>query len=356
MTTTSRLALFDVVKGIAIFLVVMGHVLTMCIRQIDSAAAFKILGEVHMPLFFFVSGFFTGRRAPDGTLRLPPYGKRALQLLVPMVVVSTIWIFWFPVSGLESPLNSTFEGLWTDEWKNGYWFTPVLFVIMVLYGAVTPLVGRMQGAAARVAVVVAVSAAVFVGASFVPDFYRGVFSTGLIARFFPVFALGAIAGLHKEGFMDLCRRPWALAVAIVGSGILLSYVCWYWRYPFMPLWVLDPVRGLMHIFLAVAAIGVLAPWCANGGKAVGVWSYIGRKSLPIYLLHYFFLFPLGAVRPALQALDLAFLPLLAVAAFVAVFVVAITLGTTYIINSSRPLAFLLLGEPWAAPKPKAQTA
>lgn len=356
MQNTNRLALFDVVKGIAIFMVVMGHVLTMCIRQIDSAAAFKILGEVHMPLFFFVSGFFTGRRAPDGSLRLPPFGKRALQLLVPMVAVSSIWVFWFPVSGLESPLNSTFEGLWTDEWKNGYWFTLVLFVIMALYGAVTPLLGRMQSAAAQVSAVAAASAALFVGAAFVPDFYSGVFSTGLVARFFPVFALGAIAGLHKEAFMTLCRRPWVLAVAIVGSGLLLSYVAWYWRYPFMPGWALEPCRSLMHICLAVAAIGVLAPWCSGGSRAVALWSYVGRKSLPIYLLHYFFLFPLGAIRPALQAVDLAFLPLLAVAAFVAVLVVAITLGTAYIINSSRPLAFLLLGEPWSEPKPKVRTA
>ena len=41
----------DLLKGIAIFMVVMGHVLTMCIRGIDSAALFKIIGEVHMPLF-----------------------------------------------------------------------------------------------------------------------------------------------------------------------------------------------------------------------------------------------------------------------------------------------------------------
>ena len=47
-----RQPLPDLLKGIAIFMVVMGHVLTMCIRGIDSAALFKIIGEVHMPLFF----------------------------------------------------------------------------------------------------------------------------------------------------------------------------------------------------------------------------------------------------------------------------------------------------------------
>lgn len=345
MPNTNRLALFDVVKGIAIFMVVMGHVLTMCVRQIDSAAAFKLLGEVHMPLFFFVSGFFTGRRDDHGNLRLPPYGRRALQLLIPMVAVSTLWIFWFPVSGLQSPLVSTFAGLWTDPWKNGYWFTPVLFVIMVIYGGVTPLLSRWRGAAGQCAAIVVAATALYVGADYVPDFYKGVFSTDLIARFFPVFALGAVAGLHKDAFMSFCRRPWVLAATIIGSAVLLAYVCWYWRYPFMPMWALEPSRSLMHVCLATAATGVLAPWCAGGGKAVALWSFVGRKSLAVYLLHYFFLFPLGAIRPWLEAVDLAFVPLVTVAALVAVPVVAVTLGVAYIVSSSAPLAFLLTGEP-----------
>lgn len=45
------MAAFDVLKGIAIYLVVMGHVLTMCIRDIDSAVLFKLVGEIHMPIF-----------------------------------------------------------------------------------------------------------------------------------------------------------------------------------------------------------------------------------------------------------------------------------------------------------------
>ena len=59
-----RQPLPDLLKGIAIFMVVMGHVLTMCIRGIDSAALFKIIGEVHMPLFFFISGYLGFRRRP----------------------------------------------------------------------------------------------------------------------------------------------------------------------------------------------------------------------------------------------------------------------------------------------------
>lgn len=72
----------DLLKGIAIFMVVMGHVLTMCIRDIDAATLFKIIGEVHMPIFFFISGWFTYKATADGRIRRPDLRRRAMQLLV----------------------------------------------------------------------------------------------------------------------------------------------------------------------------------------------------------------------------------------------------------------------------------
>ena len=83
-----RLVYFDILKGMAIFMVVMGHVLTMCVREIDRAALFKFLGEIHMPLFFFISGWFTMRVADDGHIARPGLSKRFFQLLVPMVAMS----------------------------------------------------------------------------------------------------------------------------------------------------------------------------------------------------------------------------------------------------------------------------
>ena len=49
-----RIEYFDLLKGIAIFLVVMGHVITMCIRGLDAAFIFKLIEQVHMPIFFFI--------------------------------------------------------------------------------------------------------------------------------------------------------------------------------------------------------------------------------------------------------------------------------------------------------------
>lgn len=112
-----RMHYMDLLKGIAIFMVVMGHVLTICIRDIDAATIFKIIGEVHMPIFFFISGWFTYKATADGRIRRPDLRRRAMQLIVPMVIVSTLWVLQFPYSGLRSPMAPGFEGLWTSEYK-----------------------------------------------------------------------------------------------------------------------------------------------------------------------------------------------------------------------------------------------
>ena len=118
-----RIEYFDLLKGIAIFLVVMGHALTMCIRGIDAAFLFKLIGQVHMPIFFFISGFLTYK----DTFAPPALKKRFLQLIIPFFVVSALWIWYFPHSSLGSPMSSSLTGMYCSYWKDGYWFTLCLF-------------------------------------------------------------------------------------------------------------------------------------------------------------------------------------------------------------------------------------
>ena len=86
-----RIESFDVLKGIAILMVVMGHVITYGVYRIDSSVVFRLIGTVHMPLFFFISGYFTVREK-EGALALPGLWKRFRHLIIPMVIDTTLWI------------------------------------------------------------------------------------------------------------------------------------------------------------------------------------------------------------------------------------------------------------------------
>lgn len=339
-------------KGVAIFLVVMGHVITMCVREVDRTALFKFLEQIHMPLFFFISGWFTFKQADAGVVR-PALGQRALRLLLPMAAVSSLWVFYFPHSGLESPIQSTFGALWADMWKNGYWFTLVLFEIILIYVTLTPLLSRCRGVAASCAVAVAAWAVlVALHIYILPATVAGYLSLELTATFFPIFMFGVLARRYREGFMAAVHNSWWQTAAMAAFGVCLYMCCWPWEFGLEGL-SLMALKAVLHIALALIAMAVFEAW-ANRAFAddarpaartiASVWEYLGRQSLGIYLLHYFFLFPMGSVfRPVLVGFNLSLVPMAVFAAFWAACIIACVLGVIKLLQPSRTLSLLLTG-------------
>ena len=97
----------------AIYAVVMGHVMVYGAKGLNQAWLMTVIGPMHMPLFFFISGWFSFRTDKVTIdLRLPSLWKRFLQLMVPLAVVPTLWVWYFPHSGIESPLDGNLADLW----------------------------------------------------------------------------------------------------------------------------------------------------------------------------------------------------------------------------------------------------
>lgn len=82
---------------------------------------------------------------------------------------------------------------------------------------------------------------------------------------------------------------------------------------------------------------------SSPGRFATMWAYLGDHSLAIYLLHYFFLFPMPFMRPLLESFDLALVPLTVFAAVGAIPVVALSLCADYIFSFSRLLCVFLTG-------------
>lgn len=351
-----RIMYFDMLKGMAIFLVVMGHVLTMGIRGIDRAFVFKLIGEIHMPVFFFISGWFTLRLAKDGTGRLlcANLGKRFLQLVIPMVTVSTIWIYYFPHSGIETPLNSTFAGLWADMWKNGYWFTLCLFEIILLYCVIFPVMKRIDRLWLETMIALAFWAAfVALCLNFLSQDVQGCLSLQLVYYFFPVFMAGWICRRHKERFIRWIKNSWVIFIAMTAGGCAFYAMAWPWEISWLSPWMSIAVRPVMHICLAIVAFAAIVPWsekCFSSERGsrpplmARMWGRLGEVSLGIYLIHYFFLFPMGWIRPVLEEMSLGLVPLATVACFTAILVTAVTWLVIYILKKSKITAWLLVGD------------
>jgi fucose 4-O-acetylase-like acetyltransferase len=353
-TKKQRIEYFDLLKGIAIFLVVMGHVLTICIRDIDSAFLFKIIGETHMPIFFFISGYLTYKMTESRTFAAPNMKKRFCQLMIPFFIVTALWVLYFPHSHLMSPLSDNLPDLYRAYWKDGYWFTLCLFELFLIYFPLSYVMSKLKSTWQQIGVTIIIYAILVVLAiNFSSEDnnvdYAGV---GLLARFFPIFIMGLFAHKMKEAFNRTFHNEYFLLGAIIVFGFTWYTLVYPWEFPWIPDWVQFITRPVMQLAVIIVAFSLAEQWANHEYHTEGhkpsmtarYFDYLGRESLGIYMLHYFSLFPLTPLQEPLKMIDLSNVPLTVVSAVVAFCVIGFTLFVIQIIKRSRWLSFLLIGK------------
>lgn len=130
ITIENRDVTIDMLKSIAIILVVLGHVIQIIYspESYDRNWIFKIIYSFHMPLFIFISGYLIGFKKK---LTLKWLLNRGLRLAVPFIV-------WIPIDYLLDGGRSfdglilVFQRLYKDPSAGGLWFLWVLFLCCVI--------------------------------------------------------------------------------------------------------------------------------------------------------------------------------------------------------------------------------
>ena len=108
-----RIEYIDGLRGFAIFLMVVGHVIPDLYlnRQIVLPNLQTWIYAFHMPLFFTISGYFIYRDSKiTAKEAMNQIYKKFLQLLLPAFVMSLLYSF-----------------IWKTDFSNNYWFLYALF-------------------------------------------------------------------------------------------------------------------------------------------------------------------------------------------------------------------------------------
>ena len=170
----------------------------------------------------------------------------------------------------------------------------------------------------------------------------------LLARFFPAFAIGVMAHHLHQGYQALLHRSGTFAVALVvfaGTFYCVAYPWDVWGADSAELWAFISlaITPVMHFSLFIIAITLVMPWSKKESVVARYFRLLGNESLGIYLLHYFFLFPLTRLQDPLKEMGLAFVPLTVTAASVAFCIIGVTLLVVYALKRNKITALLLLG-------------
>ncbi|WPO98322.1 acyltransferase [Pseudomonas sp. HR96] len=269
----------DTIRGLALFLMVAGHVIgdsmNTGMRVADDSTLrylYESLIYVRMPLFTAISGFVYAMRPVGTTSSLSVFFQgKFRRIAVPMLVVSTL----FFISQALVP-NTNNPPRWADMYHIylfGYahfWFLQSILCIFALI-AVLEKAGLLRSLGQFLVV-----SAVALVASYNYDEFPELFSLDRAAHLLPFFLLGLGVFRFREVFVTTVGQ-W-----LVG-GVLLAMVTLDQGYLLGRLSFSDPELQVMGLIMGLTAIYTLI----TQRRYFAPLAWLGGHSFEIYLFHVF---------------------------------------------------------------------
>lgn len=269
-------------------LVVYGHVLTLALENYNaSSAAYLFFERFRMPMFFFISGYiaFKPTSAWDFGFFKKMICKKALVQLLPTAIFFTLYCIAF---GINIAVSFRLAGVGI------YWFCQTLFEMFVLY-YLTQLFCRYTSAKFFNWIIIAL----IIITKFLSQTLEAAEATAwqnalLLHRLLPYFAyfgIGLLCRKGEESFISFLKNDKVKAALIVAYLLMFTL---HWHHDFAYGYAIDHatwkllirITGVMCVFAFFLSH---ADFFSRGGRLNRIMQFIGRRTLDIYLLHYFFI-------------------------------------------------------------------
>lgn len=280
---TKRNQFVDIMRGIAMLLVVLGHTMTGCTTGAENSFLFNIVWSLQMPLFILISGYVTrfSRDVQDVAGLWKFVKRRTIAYLLP-------WLVWsLLVRGIifgEGNFLNIKWLLWHMD--SGYWFLATIWTISMIFGLSNFLarkIAKESGIKRQLFILafylvgLAVLAAIglVAGLSF--------FAIKLTLYYMPFYFAGYLYGQYRDGIMGI---KWGkTAVDIVIAVCLAIWLFIMTRYHLYAL----PDNGMAIVLRALSSIAGCIAVCGlcNGLFAMTSKNLVGggtaqlvRQTLP----------------------------------------------------------------------------
>lgn len=313
-----RIEYFDQMKGVAILLVVIGHVMQFSFG-IPKSNVVDMLSIFHMPIFFFVSGYFIYKESLTLKETASKCLSRARTLLLPYGVFLLVWCI-FSKSNIVDLLMSGGER---------YWFLNALFVISIIYILWGLIINRITNKYMYIGLVLI--PIIFIKLFVVLGYSIEVICLSQLDTFAKYFVVGLLCRKFEGLFKALSDNP-----LIYALSFMLFILQWF-------------LTGRSNFFLitlgALGAIIVILQSLKNvsvNSRILSWFALMGRNSLAIYLLHYFFIPDVSAWFKTWIVLN-PFIFHLTASLIASIPIIVSSLFVSSLINKNVYLKYLLLG-------------
>ena len=242
---SSRLAYIDILKGFAIFLVVLGHILQQLYT--DNNLVFRCIYSFHMPLFMFMSGYVYYKKNEWGLIT-----KSAKQLLIPFLsFIIVIYLFYKIIYHIHIGLYDFFVSVILRP-DIGLWFLWALFFIRIIFILVRKLATLIN---LNEYILLSIIAVVMNGVVYL--FSIKILGIHWIAWYLVFFLLG-VYWRNKDKLINYSKKPYKriLLVSAIMFPLMVVFFRMHNQPPMFYKWInLGPVFIIIYR-LAIAFVGI----------------------------------------------------------------------------------------------------
>lgn len=339
ITINKRIEYIDAMRGFTMFLVVIGHVIFSYKTNLPNSYC-NIFNYFRMPLFFFVSGwvFYKADRIWDTNTLRCFLGKKFHVQIIPSIVFMCLYVYINEINIVDAIF---------DKYKSHYWFTYTLFIYFILYSITSFVLPPKIDKAIKHIILLSFSILIFCFSfSIRVIHYEGIVKDifGFLSieqwRYFIFFCFGTIVKDYYNKFCNLTDNRYFMAFIICSFFLLVlsdktdnSFI-----------------RIIITIFSGITGIVIVLSFFRKNeryfskettlGKSM---QYVGRRTLDIYVLHYFFS-PISTIEIG-KFFQVSINPVLEffVSGFIAILVILICLIVSNVIRMSSFLGHHLFG-------------
>lgn len=282
-----RIKTFDAIRGFSMLTVVFIHLMNSIGLGGTQTIPGAIIMTFFMPLFFFISGYF----ALKDNLSFwdsKGFGSYLLKRVKALLICSVAFYALLFYCRGTSPIG------WVNGGFKAYWFTIALFVMCILY-MISGLIAKICKRNISLWIMIGISIVLLglLGAHKVPySNIWNIFEGSNVCLFLQFFTFGLICRKYNHVFLKLIQNNIFITILILiyACAFSITYSSWYPTFTALgsinSSFILSYSGVLLIIIFFYRANSFFE---SNASKWSKILCYIGRRTLDIYMIHYFFL-------------------------------------------------------------------
>ena len=316
-----RIDFVDQLKGLAILLVVMGHIYIYKIT--DKPLITGIIYTFHMPLFMILAGYVSTKPIENSIhSKISFIKKKFRNLMVPYLSFSII--YGLILAGPHSIIMM--------QYKAPFWFLLILFILHLVKLIINKYIDNNLIFIGYIALSIGV---LYILAILFPT----ISSISRLWYYLIWFYIGYI--IRKYKWMDnAVRNNPAVMIAAFLIYLMISLIVYFNAFVVFNSDIRNLFTGITASVVLIYLFNLPIKFSIGIKK---ILSYLGKKSLDIYVIHYFFLIPFPGLNGTLIDHG-SFLLTTSFSFLVSVLIILACLFTSSVLRLNKYVSLVMFGE------------